>query len=182
MEENKIPLWSEAGVPGIILGTVSIVYLLVNSFTAKLAGTGFTAILIGTLNFLLWAGKLMLCLWLLRFFLLRFSSRNPAADNRKVFHFGIACAVLSALLYSVFYLAYVLYINPEVINASFDLAMQQYSSMLDAASLEAMENMRSDMPVATFFTTLIWCFLFGTVASYIFSRHIPADADDPFKD
>lgn len=182
MEENKINLWSEAGLPGLILGAVSSVYLLISMWTSGMAGTGALAFLIATLKLALWAGKFFLCIWLLRFFLIKFSERNREADNRKVFQYGLVIALLSALVYSVFYYAYIVYINPEVLTASMDLAMQQYAGMLDPAGLEAMDNMRSDMPVATLITNFIWCFLFGTVLSYIYSRRIPAEADNPFKD
>lgn len=182
MQDKKVNIWADAGVPGLVLGGISIAYLLINSYTTGLTGKGFAAFLIGTLNFLLWAGKLALCIWLLRSYILHFSEQNPSEDRRRVLGFGVAAAFLSALLYSVFYLAYVLYINPEAISASFDAVMQQYSSMMDPATVEAMENLRSDMPVATFFTNLIWCFLFGTILSAIFSRNIGPDSDNPFKD
>jgi len=180
MDEKRINLWNEAAVPGLVLGLVSIAYLAISMLTGRLAGTGGTAFLIGMLSFLLWAGKLFLCIWLLKFFLLRFSERNTSAGNKTVFRFGMVVALYSALLYSGFYLVYLLYINPDAIAQSFDLAMQQYSSMMDAATLEALENMKADMPTITFFSQLIWCWLFGTVLSAIFSKKIPSDSSDPF--
>lgn len=180
MDEKRINLWNEAASPGLVLGLVSIAYLALSMLTGKLAGTGGMAFLIGLLSFLLWAGKLFLCIWLFRFFLLRFAERNASADNRAVFRFGMVVALYSALLYSGFYLVYLLYINPDAIAQSFELAMQQYSSMMDAASIEAMENMMADMPAISFFSQLIWCWLFGTVLSAIFSKKIPSDASNPF--
>ena len=182
MEEKKLIIWSDASVPGLILGGISIAYLLLNSLVTGLAGTGMLAFLIGTLTFILWAGKLFLCIWLLQRFMQKFHSGHPESARRQLFRFGMAVAALSALFYSVFSLAYVLYINPEAINASFDLVMQQYAGMLDAATLESMENMRSDMPVATFITNLLWCFLFGTILSAIFSARIAPNSDNPFQD
>lgn len=182
MEVNKSGIWSEAGVPGLALGGVSIAYLAINSFTSGLAAKGTAAFLVGFLNFFLWAGKLVLCIWLLRLFLLKFSERRPEAGVREIFRYGMVIALLSSLLYSVFYLAYVLYINPDIITNSFDTALQQYAPMMDQASLEAVENMKSDMPVATFIVNLIWCFLFGTVLSSIFARRISGGSDNPFID
>lgn len=181
MEEKQINIWNEAALPGLVLGSVSIIYMVLSMLMGSLAGTGRMAFLIGLLSFLLWAGKLFLCIWLMKFFMLRFSGRNPSADNRKVFRFGMVVALFSALLYSGFDLVYMLYINPDYIGQSFDLIMQQYASMADSSTLEAMENMKSDMPAITFFSQLVWCWLFGTALSSIFSRKIPSDASDPFK-
>ena len=182
MEENKVNIWSEAGLPGLILGAVSIAYLVLNSLMGGLAGTGIAAFLIGTLTFLVWAGKTFLCIWLFWFFQRKFSTAHGIKERKKIMSYGLAMAALSALLYSVFSLAYMLYINPEALNASFDLAMQQYAPMMDAATRESMENLRSDMPVATFIVNLLWCFLFGTILSAIFSSKLAPNSDNPFQD
>ncbi len=182
MSENKINIWEDAAKPGLVLGLVSILYMFVTMFTSRLAGTGAAAFLIGTLNFLLWAAKLFLCIYLMRAFMLAFSGNRPSADNRAVMRFGMVVALYSALLYSAFYLVYVLYINPESISSSFELVMQQYAGMMDSDSLATLQNMESDMPAIGFFTNLVWCWLFGTVLSAIFSRNIPVSSSDPFKD
>ena len=182
MEENKVNIWSEASVPGLILGAVSIAYLLLNSLMTGLAGTGMLAFLIGTLTFIVWAGKFVLCIWLFGFFQKKFATTHSITERKQIFRYGMVVAGLSALLYSVFSLAYMLYINPEALNASFDLVMQQYSTMLDPATLESMENLRSDMPVATFIVNLLWCFLFGTILSAIFSAKLAPNSDNPFQD
>ena len=182
MDENKVNIWSEAGVPGLVLGGISIAYLLLNSLVTGLAGTGIMAFLIGTLTFLIWGGKTFLCIWMFWFFLRKFSISHSIKERKKLMGYGMAMAALSALLYSVFSLAYMLYINPEALNASFDLAMQQYAPMMDAATRESMENLRADMPAATFIVNLLWCFLFGTILSAIFSSKLAPDSDNPFQD
>mgnify|MGYP002625727813 FL=1 len=183
MAEERINIWNEAAVPGLVLGFVSIAYMVVTMLTSKFAGTGATAVLIGILDFVLWAVKFAACILLLRHFLLAFSKRNPSADNRKVFHFGMATALFSALLYSGFYLVYVLYIDPEMLSSAMETALASYSGMMDSGTLAAMQDILPDMPAIGFFSNLIWCWLFGTVLSSIFSRNIPAPVqDDPFKD
>ena len=62
MQDEKVNIWADAGVPGLILGAVSIAYLVLNSLMGGLAGSGITAFLIGTLTFLVWAGKIFLLL------------------------------------------------------------------------------------------------------------------------
>lgn len=182
MVENRVNIWSEASVPGLILGGISIAYLLLNSLVASLAGTGTVAFLIGTLTFIVWAGKLFLCIWLFQFYQKKFAISNKITERKTIFRFGMVVAALSALLYSAFSLAYMLYINPDTINASYDLVMQQYATMMDAATLESMENLRADMPVFSFIVNLLWCFLFGTILSAIFSSKLAPDSDNPFQD
>lgn len=182
MEENKVNIWSEASMPGLVLGAVSIAYLLLNSLITGLAGTGMVAFLIGTLTFVVWAGKFVLCIWLFGFFQKKFAKAHGITERKKIFQYGLVVAGFSALLYSVFSLAYMLYINPEALNASFDLAMQQYAPMMDSSTLESMENLRADMPAATFIVNLLWCFLFGTILSAIFSSKLAPDSDNPFQD
>ena len=57
----------------------------------------------------------------------------------------------------------------------FDQVMQMYSGMLDSNSLTMMENMRASYPQIAFFSQLIYCFLYGTLLSFILSRYIPKD-------
>ena len=52
--------------------------------------------------------------------------------------------------------------------------------------MEMMEQMQGQMPVIAFFSTFIWCFLYGSVLSSILSSRIGRDVDpfaggkDPF--
>ena len=50
--------------------------------------------------------------------------------------------------------------------------------MLDSNSMSMLEKMEEDYPQISFFSTLIYCFLYGTVLSAILSRNIPER--DPF--
>ena len=50
--------------------------------------------------------------------------------------------------------------------------------MLDSNSLAMLEKMEGSYPQISFFSNLIYCFLFGTVLSAILSRDIPSR--DPF--
>ena len=45
--------------------------------------------------------------------------------------------------------------------------------MVDANTMGQMEQMIPQMPTFSFFFNLIYCWLFGTVLSAIFSRNIP---------
>ena len=177
MAEQKNIMWEQAGKAGLVLGGISILYMMLTAVTGKVAENGST-VLMGLINILLWLAKLGGCIYLMRFFMLRFSQADPEADNARVFRFGMLTALLSALLYSAFYLAYVSFIAPD----TFENAMEAITDnpMLDSNSLAAIEEMMPKMPTISFFVNLVWCWLFGTILAAIFSRNIPPK--NPFAD
>jgi hypothetical protein len=132
--------------------------------------------LLGLVNVLLWIAKFAACIYLMRFFILRFAAKDPDADNSRAFRFGTLTALLSALIYSAFYLAYVSFINPGVFEEA--LGALTDNPMLDSNSMAAIEDMIPRMPTMSFFFNLIWCWLFGTVLAAIFSRSI--SSKNPF--
>jgi hypothetical protein len=58
--------------------------------------------------------------------------------------------------------------------------MQQMAPMMDSNTIEQMDQMLEMMPQLTFFSNLIYCFLYGTILSFILSRNIPSR--NPFAD
>ncbi len=178
MAEQKNIMWEHAGKAGLVLGGVSILYMLCTMLTGKVAESGSAVFLMPMINLLLWVAKLAACIFLMRFFMLRFSQADPTADNARVFRFGMAVALLSALLYSAFYLAYVSFIAPDTFEQA--LSMLEDNPMMDSNSLSAIEDMIPKLPTISFFVNLVWCWLFGTVLSAIFSRNIPPQ--NPFVD
>lgn len=179
MGETKINIWERAGKAGLVLGGVSILYLLCTMLTGRISSGGTGAALAMTLlNALLWLAKFAGCIFLMRFFMLRYSQADPEADNARVFRFGTLTALLSALIYSAAYLAYTSFLAPD----SFEQAIEAMrdSPMLDSATLSQMEDLLPKMPTIGFFVNLIWCWLFGTVLAAIFSRNIPPQ--NPFAD
>lgn len=177
MAETKNNIWEQAGKAGLVLGGISIAYMLLTMLTGKVAENGPT-VLMGLVNFLLWAAKLGACIYLMRFFILRFAMRDPSVDSSRAFRFGTLTALLSALLYSAFYLAYVSFIAPDTFEQA--LSIFEDNPMMDSNSMAAIEEMIPRMPTISFFVNLVWCWLFGTVLSAIFSRNV--SSKNPFID
>lgn len=163
---DKKSLWNEAAIAGLILGAISSAYM----YLSGIAGTVVT-LLMGLVKF-------VGCIYLMYFFMKKFSAGNPDAGHSEVFRFGSLVALLSALLYAAFSLAYLLYINPDSLSEALDKAMETYESILDSNSLEQLESLVPKMPTISFFTNLFYCWIFGTILSAIFSRNIPSD--NPF--
>ena len=168
MKENK-SIWSAAAAPALIMGGISVAYLILTHFTGLMKGGG-AAVIGGLLTFILWGAKLAACILVMRHLLRSFAASEEDMDSSRVFKFGMAVSFLSALLYSAAYLGYVLYIVPDQISRLFDTILGQYGSMLDSNSISTLEAMQPKMPSIYFFTNLIYCFLFGTVLSAIFSH------------
>ncbi|MBO4427227.1 MAG: DUF4199 domain-containing protein [Bacteroidales bacterium] len=172
--ENKT-VWAEAGRSGLVLGGISIAYFLLTLVVPKL-GTGF---LVSMLSFLLWGLKVFLCIYMMHRFL-KIEAAENGGERRRTFRYGMATALCSALLYAGFCLAWTTFVQPDFYEAAFEAALQMYTSFnIPAETLDMMSNMESSMPTLTFFTNLIWCWIFGTVLAAIISSSI-CKQDDPF--
>ena len=170
---DKKTFWNESGKAGLVLGSVSIIYVMLNWMLSKADGGVMVSILIG----LLWLAKLSISVWLLHFLMQRYHDGLEDPDRRDIHSFGNATAFCSALFYSAFNLAYMLFIAPDTISQAMDLAMESYSSFMDPSQLEMMESMIPKMPALSFFFNLAYCWLFGTVLSSVFSRSICSSYD-----
>ena len=58
--------------------------------------------------------------------------------------------------------------------------MQELAPMMDSNTQGVVEKYLENLPQITFFSNLIYCFLYGMVLSFILSRNIPKN--DPFAD
>jgi len=169
---SRKDLWDAAGKAGLVLGLVSSAYVLVSALLTKMAGSTGMALLSTLLAFIFWAAKFAGCILLMKFFMKKFAAAHPGIDNSGTFRFGMVTALLSALIFAAFDMAYMTWIAPDTMTQAMETIQESYGSMLPAESLEMMENM--NFGVITFFTNLIYCFLFGTVLSAILSRNIPS--------
>lgn len=169
MEQIHKNLWNSAGKAGFALGLVSSAYLFINQFTAGMN----VPFLSGILSFILWAAKFGGCIWLMKFFMTKFVSENTSADNSTSFKFGVVTALLSAMVYAAFSFANTAYFSADMIAENMDTVMQAYSQFMDSNTLSKMDKMIAKMPQITFFSNLIYCFIFGTILSLILSRNIP---------
>ena len=171
---EKNTMWNSAARSGLVLGCISIVCLMANNFLAKPAGSTGAAVVTGVASTLLWIAKIAVCIILMRRFILSFASETGATRS-EARSFGRKTALLSALLYSGFYLAYVLYINPDIFTDA--LSSVAESGMIPSDQMDLAESMKGKMPRYTFICNLIYCYLFGAVLSLIFSSGV---SDNPF--
>ena len=171
MIQQKI-VWNDAARSGLVLGGVSIAYMLCTILLGKIQGGGAVAVLVNVASLLLWVFKFVICIRLMKFFMLKFAASHEGIANSDSVLFGTVTALLSALIYSAFYMAWVSFIDPEMLTSSLDTI--RTASQFTEEQAEAIEQLIPKLPTLTFFVNLIWCFLFGTVLSAIFSRNIPS--------
>ncbi|MBE6232586.1 MAG: DUF4199 domain-containing protein [Bacteroidales bacterium] len=170
-------VWNSAAACGLVLGLVSTAYM----FATQLLSTSHIPAFISTiLNFLLWGIKFGGCIWLMKFFMNKFAKEYSEADNRTVFRMGLLTALLSAIVYAAASFFNAAYISADMFTEQYSQMMQQMAPMMDSNSMTMMKKMVENMPNITFFSNLIYCFLYGTILSAILSRNIPSK--DPFAD
>lgn len=179
MEQNEIKksMWSLAGTEGLKLGLVSGAYMFASLLLDK---AGMPAIVTSLLGFVLWCAKFAGCILLMKLAMTKFAAVDKSIGNKETFRFGMATALLSAFIFSAISYANVAFISADMFARQFDTMMQQMAPMMDSNSLSMMDSYLENLPEITFFSNLIYCFLFGTVLSAILSRNIPAR--DPFAD
>ena len=177
MEQNVTQknMWNMAGKAGLVLGLISTAYLFI---TQGLGQIEIPALVNSILGFVLWAAKFIGCIWIMKFFMKKFVAENSKTSNSGTFRLGLAMAILSALVYSAAAFANVAFISPELFEQQMDMVMQQMGSMMDSNTQSLLETYMENLAQITFISNLIYCYVFGTILSFILSRNIPSK--DPF--
>ena len=172
MEQNVIQknIGTPAGIYGLVLGIISSAYLIITQWMVMAELPAFSVML---LNMVLWVLKTGGCLMIMLAFIRRFSSEHPQAQRSAIFQAGMLLSILSAIVYSAFSFAYTAYICPEYFAEQIETVLQQLTPHMDSNTAAAMEKSMQNFPQMTFFSNLIYCFVYGTILSYIISRYIP---------
>ena len=179
MEQKALrkTLWEEAGKAGLALGAVSSAYLFMTHFIGNIEMPAVVTMLVNTV---LWAAKFGGCIWLMMFFMKKFCKQHPSVGNGTTYRLGLAISVLSALVYAAASFANTAFISADIINENMNLVMEQMAPMMDSNSMNQMDEIMSKLPQITFFSTLFYCIIYGSILSFILSRNIPSK--NPFAD
>ena len=179
MEQNVIQknMWNTAAKAGLVLGLIPTAFLFVSQAIGQAEIPG---ILSSLASIVLWTAKFVGCIWAMMFFMKKFASENEGVTNSNTFRMGVTTAILSALVYSAFAFANVAFISPELFEGQMDAVMQELAPMMDSNTQNMFVKYAENLAQITFFSNLIYCFLYGMVLSFILSRNIPKN--DPFAD
>lgn len=167
-------LWNKAATDGLVLGAMTVIFTLLGSLAPKLG-----AIAGGFAGFFLTIGKIVACVLLFKFFLKRIGSRT-GAPARTLYTYGLRIAICSSLLVAAYSLFASLQVSPEEYLAQIDEALATSPVKLDSNTMGAMESFLPKLPAINFFTTLVYCFIWGWVLSAVFSKS--EGRSDPFAD
>ena len=162
--------WNEAAKAGLYFGAISSAYLALTELI-QLVGS---AVLQGFLTTVVWAGKLALCIWLMVFLMRKLVGKYSGVTNGDTFRFGVRTALLSALIVATVHALIMIFTPQETMDQTFNALTAQLAGQLDSNSLAMMDSFKENMPTLTFFSELIYCFVFGLILSLIVSKSIPS--------
>lgn len=174
---NKKTIWNYAGTAGLLLGLISTASMFLGQVASTMTESSSALGLL--LGMILWCAETGGCIYLMYFFMKKLAE-DPSVDNSKTFKMGVATAFFSALVYSAASFANIAYISADLYTEQMQMVIQQMGSVMDSNTRSMFNKMMENLPQITFFSNLIYCFLFGTVASLIISRMVPGK--DPFAD
>lgn len=168
--------WNSAAVAGLIMAISTIAADYISSLPVLLGAKGFIS---GLVVYLLKFVKIVACVYVFRILMLRFHN-TVSADYTKLQHYGLKIALFSSILVAGFSLAQILVINPDTMTQMVQEVESAYQNMMDSNTMAAMEKMMSKLPVITFFSSLVYCYIWGWILSTAFARKLfPVD---PFGD
>ena len=168
--------WNSAAIAGLVMAVATIAADYLTSLPTLLGATGFA---VSILVYLLKFAKIIACVYVFRLLMLRFHN-NFSTDYTRLQHYGLKVALFSSILVAGFSLAQILLINPDTMTQMVQEVESAYQNMMDSNTMAAMEKMMSKLPAITFFSSLIYCYLWGWILSTTFARRLfPID---PFGD
>ncbi len=175
MEEKitKQILWNSAAKAGLIFGIISISPMVINQL---LAGTNPTLLMIVTNA--IWLAKLLGCIFLMRYFFIKLCKKYPEATKKTTFGYGVRIALFSSILLSGYTLLNLTVISPELISEQFAVIRESMASMMDSNTAKILNSIEDKYVELSFFSNLIYPFIYGVVLSSILSSYVPKK--DPF--
>jgi hypothetical protein len=166
---TKKIFWNYAGTAGLMLGMISSANMFIGQYLSTLELSKTMITLTGGL---LWCAETAGCICLMYFYMKKFALEFPSEERKTVHHLGVTVAFFSALLYSAMTFANMAYFSADYFTAAYQQILQSAAPALDSNSRAMMTKFMENLPQISFFSNLIYCFLFGTIASSIISRSI----------
>lgn len=159
-------LWNEAAKAGAYFGAVSVGCLALKEW----AGTSGSTFLIQAASIILWAVEFFGCILLMKNVMLSLRDRYEDVKMADTYRLGRRAALLSGLLLASAQVLFIL----KMPEAQMDEFVNQMMTALPvgAAGREEVEGMMDKLPVITFFSQWLYCFLYGTVLASVMSRYI----------
>ena len=171
-------LWNKAVQAGILLAAVTIAFSLLDGWVGKLSFFG------AVLSTLLTLAKIAACIYLLWFFFSRLKQAFPKADYQTVRGYGLRIALCSSLLVAAYSLFTVLSDGGEITEQAIAAAresLENFGIGIDANMAAQFEKLGAHIPLLSFISMFLYCYLWGWLLSPVLARKVAAPSD-PFAD
>lgn len=160
--------WNSAALAGLVMGAATIVLDYLPMLPTLLGGDSVIGnLLAGVFKIV----KIVACIYLFRVLMLRFFN-TVQTDYARIQRYGLKVALFSSIVVAGFSVLQILVINPEMMTQTIQAVQNTYQHMMDSNTMAAMEKMISKLPVITFFSSLIYCYLWGWILSTSFARRL----------
>ena len=159
-------LWNEAAKAGALLGGVSVGCLVLKELAA---GSG-NSFLITAASILLWVVEFFGCILLMKDVMLSLRRRYEDVKIVDTYKLGRRAALLSGLLLASAQALFIMKMPEAQMNELIDQMVQ--AMPMGTSGRSELESMMDNLPIITFFSQWIYCFLYGTVLASIMSRYI----------
>ncbi len=160
--------WNSAAVAGLVMAVATIILDYLPTLVLTIGIKGFFG---SFLVFLVKIAKIAACIYVFKVLMDRFN-RDVNTDYAGLQRYGLKVALFSSILVAGFSLAQILVINPEMMTQMIQEVQNTYQNMMDSNTMAAMDKMLSKLPVITFFSSLIYCYLWGWILSTVFARKL----------
>ena len=166
-------MWNQAGKAGLVLAAVSIADMIYAQLITSGNLNEEPSTAVTTISFVVQTVKIVGCILLMKFFMLKFYN-SAEVNKNEAFKMGMATALLSAFVYSAIYFINLRYISTDycielqnalIAKAKLDIAGEEFARLS--------EMVQTYFHQLTFFSNLIYCFIYGTVLSALISRSLP---------
>ena len=160
--------WNSAALAGLVMGAATIVLDYLPMLPTLLGNDSVIGnLLAGVFKIV----KIVACIYLFRVLMLRFFN-TVQTDYARLQRYGLKVALFSSIVVAGFSVLQILVINPEMMTQTIQAVQNTYQNMMDSNTMAAMEKMISKLPVITFFSSLIYCYLWGWILSTTFARRL----------
>lgn len=157
--------WNSAAVAGLLMACATIGADYITTLPARLGAGGVL------ISYLLKCAKIIACIYVFRLLMLLFYNRFRT-DYAKLQRYGLKIALFSSILVAGFSLVQILVINPDTMTQIMQEVGNTYQNMMDSNTMAVMEKMMTKLPAITFFSSLIYCYLWGWILSTTFARRL----------
>lgn len=160
--------WNSAALAGLAMGAATIALDYLPMLPTLLGSDSVIGnLLVGVFKIV----KIVACIHLFRVLMLRFFN-TVRTDYARLQRYGLKVALFSSILVAGFSVLQILVINPDMLSQTVQAVQNTYQHMMDSNTAAAMEKMISKLPVITFFSSVVYCYLWGWILSTAFARRL----------